>query len=179
MVLVLCLLIAYRVQVNKNTELMIENSRLAINNRQLQDGSLQVTTLLIKEKEVTGHLKRERDSLAAALEIKPKQITSIVYINNRITDTVKVTVPVIIAGINEWKILDSGDCFKWSANAFLKGDSLRIERTSYEGFNITTETFYRKRRYKFLFIPYGKYQNFQAVSSDCGISSIKTFNFTK
>lgn len=173
------LLIAYRAQVNKNERLIIENNRLSLNNSQLLSDSNETATLLLKEKEVTGRLKIERDSFAAAVKIKPEQITKIVHINNYIRDTIKVQVPVIITGKNEWKISDTGECFKWAANAILNGDSLKVTRMDFEYSNRTTETYYRKRPNKFLFIRYGKFQNYQAVSSECGTSAIKTFNFIK
>jgi hypothetical protein len=113
------------------------------------------------------------------LKIKPKQVEKIVYVDVFTHDTIKVPVPAEITGPDRWKITDTGKCFKWSANAFKQGDSLKIQRTLFEYNNRTTEVYYRKRPHKFLFIHYGKWQYISEISSECGQPVQKTFNFIK
>jgi hypothetical protein len=168
-----------KIQADKIKKRNAEIARLAENNEQLMANNAQTTTLYLTEKEVTGRLKTERDSLAAAVKVKPNQITKIVYVDNITHDTIRVEVPVAIVGKSAWKISDSGECFKWAANALLKGDSLSVQRTLFEYNNRITQLFYRKRPHKFLFIRYGPWENFQQVSSECGSTTLKTFNFLR
>jgi hypothetical protein len=166
-------------QSNKISKLKVDNARIEANNLQLMSDARQQSTLYLKEKEVTGQLKRDRDSLAKALKIKPKQIEKIVTVTNTIIDTVKISVPVTIEGVDKWKIRDKGDCFKWQGNAFKQGDSLRVERTAFEYSNKTTETFYRERPHKFLFLRFGKWVYKEKIDSQCGSSTEKVFNFIR
>lgn len=171
--------ITVNVQAKKLIKLRADNFRLEGNQFSLMSDARQQTNLYLKEHEVTGRLKRSRDSLAAALKVKPKQIEKIVYIDNSTHDTIPKEVPVYMTGTGGWKITDGNDCFKWSANAFLRGDSLKVERILFENNNRITQTFYRKRPYRFLFIKYGKWNYLQKISSTCGSSTIETFNFSK
>src|SRR5512135_447495 len=60
--------------------------RLTENYNQLMRDDLKTTTLFVKEKELTRKLKAERDSLAKALRIRPKDIEKIVYVTTTIRD---------------------------------------------------------------------------------------------
>jgi hypothetical protein len=156
-----------------------ENARIEANNLSLLD-DLQVNkTLYLTAKEVVGRISRERDSLAAALKIKPKQVETIVQVFNTevIHDTVPV--PVQVVGIDSWRIQDSGDCFKWEANATRRGDSLDVERTKFEYNNRTVQTYYRERPQKFLGIRFGKWVYKTRTSSDCGDTRTETVHFIK
>lgn len=155
-----------------------ERERIERNQEQLLSDARQQTELFLREKEVTGRLKRERDSLAAALKIKPKQVQKIIYIDNSTHDTIPVPVPVYITGPDKWKITDGNECFKWAANAFREGDSLKIQRTLFEYDSRTTQTFYKKAPHIW-FIRTGKWKYYQQISSTCGSTTIQTFNFTK
>lgn len=156
-----------------------EIARIAANNSQLMQDNAQTTTLYLVEKEVTGRLKMERDSLAKSLNIKPKQIEKIVYVVNSTHDTVIVEVPVIYQEANRWQISDTGKCYIWQGVAFLRDDSLKIQRTLFEYNNHTIETFYRKRPYKFLFIRFGKWRYHQKIDAECGSVQVKSINFSK
>lgn len=153
--------------------------RLKSNVFQLMAENRQKTTLYLTAKERTVKLNRTVDSLAKVLKVKPKQVDKIIYIENTTHDTVKVIVPATLTGKDYWYIQDSSKCFKWAANAYLWGGTLNVERTLYENKNVTTQVFYRKRPKKFLFIHYGKWQNLQEVSSNCGNSVLREFNFVK
>jgi hypothetical protein len=175
----LILLAENRIQSNKIAKQKADIERIEANNFQLMSDAHQQTTLYLTQKEITGQLKRQCDSLAKALKIKPKQIEKIVEVTNTIHDTVRVSVPVTITGKDTWKITDKGDCFIWSADAFKIGDSLKINRTSFEYDNKTTEVFYRERPFRFLFIKYGKWVYKEKIDAKCGNSTEKVFKFIK
>lgn len=171
--------VTVNIQTKKIKALKADNLRIENNQFALMSDARQQTNLYLREKEVTGKLKHERDSLAKSLNIKPKFIEKIVYIDNSTHDTVKVPVPSQITGKDSWKITDGNECFKWAANALKQGDSLKVTRTLFEYDNRITQTFYKKRPYKFLFIRYGKWQYLQKIDATCGNSTIQTFNFSK
>jgi hypothetical protein len=156
-----------------------EIDRITRNNYELMNDRDNQMELVLKEKEVSGKIKIERDSLAVLYAIKPKFITKIVTIDNSTHDTILVPVPAINTGLNTWDITDSGNCFKWAGNALKIGDSLKVERTLFEYNNKTTQTFYKKRPYKFLFIKYGKWDYVQKIDSECGENKIQDITFTK
>lgn len=167
------------IQAKRIKALKSDNARLDNNNYQLMAENRTQTNLFLMQKEVMGKLKAERDSLSKALKIRPKQIEKIIYIDNSTHDTIKINVPVVISGLDKWKITDGNECFKWAANALKQGDSLKVERTLFEYDNRITQTFYRERPHKFLFIKYGKWINKQRIEATCGDTKIQTFNFIK
>jgi len=169
--------VTVNIQTKKIKRLKSENTRLDNNNYQLMSDNRKQTNLVLKEKEVTGKLKKERDSLAKSLQIKPKQIEKIITIQNIVHDTVKISVPVEIVSKGVWNISDSDKCFQWHAKAVLKGDSLNINRTLFFYNNKTIEVFWQKRPFNFLFIHLGKPKNYQQISSECGEVIIKSFQF--
>jgi hypothetical protein len=152
--------------------------RLKSNVFQLMAEKRTETTLYLKQKEVSGKLSKERDSLAKALKIRPKEIQKIVYIDNTIIDTVKIPVPVQLKQ-DFWTLSDKSKCILWEAEVYLEDRDLKVWRTNLEYSNRITETFYRKRPSKFLFFRYGKYVNYQQVDAECGGVQIKEFNFVK
>lgn len=153
-------------------------ARLESNNFQLMSDSRNQTTLYLREKERTGKLNKAVDSLAKALNVKSKQITKVVYIDNVIKDTVKIPVPVQLHK-DFWTLSDTSHCIIWSAELYLDGTELKVWRTNLEDSNRITETFYRKRPKQFLFIKYGKWQNLRQIDAKCGGVSIQEFNFVK
>jgi hypothetical protein len=156
-----------------------EIARLELNNYQLMSDARQQTNLYFREKEVTGKLKRERDSLAGVLKIKPKQITKIIYIDNKIIDTVRLMVPVERLSKTEWMLRDSTKCLLYVAKLILEGDSLKSERQLFESDNRITQLFWRERSKKFLFIHFGKWKNYQKIEDNCGDPKIQTFSFIR
>jgi hypothetical protein len=171
--------VTVNIQAKKIKALKADNSRLSINNSQLLTDSLQQMTITLRQKEITGRLKIERDSLAAVIRIKPKQIDHIVYLNNFYTDTVKIEIPAMITGKNEWHIRDSTKCLKVAYKAKLDGDSLNVIRELLSYNNKTTQTFYKKRPHKFLFIRWGRWQYLQKIDSECGEVKYQNFIFIK
>lgn len=171
--------VTVNIQAKKIKAQKAEIERVQANNMQLMAENRRQTTLFLTEKEITGKLSHERDSLAKALKIRVKEITKIVYVDVITRDTIKVPVYVTIAGKDIWKIADAGECFKWSGNAFKTGDSLKVERTLFEYSNRTTEVYYKQRPFKFLFIRWGKWVYKADIKSECGNPVQKTINFIR
>lgn len=172
------LMVTVKIQAKRNKALTSDNSRLSNNNFQLMGDAMNYENYYLKEKEVTGKLKRERDSLAKSLSIKPKFVEKIITITNIQRDTVKISVPVTIIGKDYWKIADSSKCFKWQANALKRGDSLFVERTNYESLNKTTGVYYRNAKFIW-FIRVSKFKNFVRFNSTCGNPEVQEFSFIK
>lgn len=171
--------VTVNIQSKKINRLQTDNFRLEGNQFALLEDTKAQTTLFLKQKEITGQLLKERDSLAKALKIPPKQVEKISYNTITVHDSIDKPVLVFIAGQNFWKIKDKDKCFTWEADAFLLNDSLSVKRTDFSYQNKTTEIYYRKRPYHIWFIKYGKWIYKQKIDATCGNSTIKVFNFTK
>jgi len=165
--------------VKENQKYRSDNYRLESNQFQILSDVTQQTELYLKQKEVTGRIKRERDSLALIVKVKPKYITKVITETVTIKDTVFKEVSTTLISKGMWNISDSDKCFLWQAKAVLKNDSLLVNRTLFNYENKTTEIYWRERPHKFLFIKYGKFVNYQKKSSDCGSVQTKIFNFIK
>jgi len=172
-------IVTVKIQAKKIKAQKEEIDRVQLNNMQLMGENRQKTTLVLKERELTGKVLAERDSLAKALRIKPKQIEKIITNTLIDHDTIPVPVPVYISRQNFWKIKDSGSCFKWQADAFLLNDSLSVNRTLFFYSNKTTDVYFKERPRKFLFIRFGKWQYKQKIDSECGGISTKEITFLR
>jgi len=172
-------IVTVNIQAKKIKERDKEIARIQLNNIQLMAENKQKTTLVLKERELTGKVLAERDSLAERLKIRPKEILKVITETIIQTDTVIKKVPVYIAEQNFWKIKDAGPCFKWQADAFLKDDSLSVNRTLFSYSNKTTDVYFKERPRKFLFIRYGKWQYKQKIDSECGGISTREIQFIK
>jgi hypothetical protein len=136
------------------------------------------THQVYREKEVSGKLKSELDSLAKLLKVRPKQITKIEYVTQVIHDTINV--PVQITPFKDfWSIKDSAKCWIWEGEVRLTDERLTVKRTNFDYKNKTTEVYYRQRPKHFLFIRYGKFRNYKDEKSDCGNNVTKSFEFIK
>lgn len=175
------LLILYGYSItDKYTKEKEDRIRLENNQKQWMQDSLQMVEITLKEREVIGNIRWERDSLARALKVKPKSITKFITIENKVVDTVPQLIFVEVRGRDLWKIKDGGDCWRWEADAkLLDDDSLTINRTLYENTDITTQTFVKERKHQFLGIKFGKWQYKQHISSKCGTPRVETINFIK
>jgi hypothetical protein len=107
-----------------------------------------------------------------ALQIKPKEVTKIVYRYITDIDTVDRIVFVDYRKTH-WLVSDTGNCFTWSAMAFLSDTTLKVTRTDFTYANQTTDYFYAVRPKKFLFIRYGKKIVKQITVPKCGSASEK------
>lgn len=170
--------IGFNLQMKKIAKQKQEIERLKNNNSQLLADGIQIQNLILKQKEVTGRIKRERDSLAAVVKVKPKYIEKIITIDNTVFDTLKVTVPVYNAGPYTWKIEDGNKCFKWAAIAYRKGDSLKVQRTLFQFNNRTVQTFWKKAP-RFIGIRVGKWKYYQKIDAECGDVKYQAITFEK
>jgi len=137
------------------------------------------TTLFLKQKELSGQLLKERDSLANALKIRPKTITK--FVDRVITehDTVPGKVPVTEISKNTWKISDSDKCWTWTGIAKLSNDSLNVTRTLFDYHNKITDVFWSQRAKQFLWFRIGKKKTYHKTMSECGDVSTKEINILK
>lgn len=179
---VFCLILAWQVQVNikKYKAEKANRERLWNNNMQLIGENRSQINLVYTQKEWIRKVSAKYDSVLNVLKIVPKQVTKIVEKTVTVTDTVEKRVPVFIAGQNFWKIKDSGPCFKWQADAFLKEDSLEINRTLFDYKNKTIDVFSRKLKCKFLFFKfYSRKEVVMQSVSECGDSYTKTVSIIR
>lgn len=178
-----CLLFGLVATVNIQIKLIKKHKadicRLENNQTEMLKQNAITTDLNVKLSEVNGRLKAQRDSIARALQIKPKEIEKLVYITQYVRDTIDHPVYIIQSAKNHWTLTDSARCYIWKGEAFLHDNNMSIVRTDFTYLNKTTETFYKKKPHKFLFIRYGKTKYLKQVDSDCGQSYITTISFTK
>jgi len=165
--------------VKENQKYRSDNYRLESNQFQILSDATQQTELYLKQKEVTGRIKKERDSLALIVKVKPKFIEKIITIDNSTHDTIPVSVPVNNIDKNVWMLRDSSKCWKYASKLILEGSEIKGERQLFEYNNKTVQTFYKVRPHKILFIRFGKWVYKQKIDSECGEVSIQTINFTK
>jgi hypothetical protein len=149
--------------------------RLTSNIDQLLQENVNQTSLILTQKEVTGKVKRERDSLAKALQITPKQVVK--YVDRVIIqrDTVVKEIPVIVTGDHKWSFIDNGDCYVYKADVFYTNDTIHVKKTGFSYTNKIVDVFYWKRR----FWIFSKKKYFQETSQSCGSSSTKSVTFIK
>lgn len=148
--------------------------RLQKNQEQLIAENQHQTNLILTQKEVTGKVKRERDSLAKALKIRPKQI--IKYVDRIVKDTHIDTVSVMVTPYDgvSWKLTDADECMIWEGDAKLDGLNLGVERTKFEYTNKIVETYYWTQKRLLWLIPLEKKQYYQDVKQTCGESYINS-----
>jgi len=155
-----------------------EIERLKDNQQQLIDDAKQSFTLLIKEKELTGQLLRERDSLSTALKIRPKEVIKWVdrIVTEKITDTVEVESTILKE--MTWHLADGDKCWRWEGEAELNDLDLDVKRTLFEYRNKSTEVYWWQRR-KFLGLRIGKKEYFQKVTPECGDIIVRAVEIIK
>ena len=163
---------------NKLVKARQEIERLKDNQQQLIDDATHSFDLLIKEKELTGKLLRERDSLASALKIKPKQVIKYIdrIVTEKITDTVEVE-STILQNMT-WHLADGDKCWRWEGEAELNDLDLDVKRTLFEYRNKSTEVYWWQRR-KFLGLRIGKKEYFQKVTPECGDIIVRAVEIVK
>jgi hypothetical protein len=177
--LIILLAATIKIQSHQLKKINAERSRLESNQSDLLTENGELSVLSLRKDEVIGRYIRERDSLSEVLKIKPKQIIQVRYetIIQEEHDTIRV--PVEIITDHFWRISDTGNCFSWRADAFLRDDSLKISRTVFDYANKTTYTYYKKRPNKFLFIRFGKWEYLTNIVPECGEAKTEIINFLK
>jgi len=171
--------VTVKIQEKRIAKLEAENLRLEFNQSQLLKDNKELSVLTLRKDEVIGKYKLQRDSLAEALEIRPKEVIQIKTEIITQHDTIYVDVPVYNVSKDFWKIEDTGKCFVWKADAFLTDDSLNVKRTDFLYHNRTTFVYYKERPHKFLWFHFGKWQYFTDVTPECGEATTKEINFIR
>jgi hypothetical protein len=176
-VILIGLVITINVLINQKKDLISEVSRLETNNYQLMADKQKYTHLYLRQKEITGQVSRDRDSVLKRLNLRPKEVVKIVHEVIIQKDTVIKEVYVSNINVNHWLIADTGNCFIWTGEAFLNDDSLKVSRIGFDYQNKVEETFYRLRPHKFLFFRWGKWVNYQDKKPQCGEAYTEIFEF--
>jgi hypothetical protein len=174
---VFCLILAWQVNhfIAKYQDEKANRERLWNNNMELMALNRTQTNLVLTKDEFIKVLTDSTAALLNRLKIAPKQVTKIIEKTVTVTDTIEKPVPVFIVGQNFWKIKDSGPCFKWQADAFLRDDSLQINRTLFDYKNKTIDVFSRQLKGRFLFFKfYSRKEVVMQSVSECGESYTKT-----
>ena len=178
-IIFLVLVIAVNVQKKRIDHLKSETERLRNNQDQLTDDNAKLTVLNLRSNEIQGKVLSERDSLLKVLKLRPKEILKIEHNIIIQHDTIKVPVPAEQRARDYWFVSDTGKCFLWQADINLFGDSLAVDRTNFQYQNKITNTYYKKRPKKFLFIHYGKWNYRNEINATCGESKTEIINFIK
>lgn len=155
----------YMIQVGNVKELLQENTRrteLILTYQQAQE----VNTLRL-------------DSLVKAMGIKPKTVVKTIEKTVIQTDTIVKEIQVLVKGKDRWEISDKDKCFDWKGVAYLKDDSLKVDRVLFDYHNKTTDIYYKERPGKFLFIRYGKKKIYVKSVSECGESYTREISIVK
>lgn len=155
-----------------------EIERLKLNQQQLLAEKQQETYLLLTQKELTGKVLAERDSLAKALKIRPKEI--IKFVDRIITehDTVITEVESTWLKDMSWHLTDGDKCWKWEADAQLDGNDLNVNRTLFDYRNKSSEVYWWQRR-KFIGLKIGRKEYYQKVLPECGEMTVRSIEIKK
>jgi hypothetical protein len=154
--------------------------RLFNNNIELTAKDRHNVALIYSKDEFAKVMTDSLKSALKQLKIRPKTITKIIEKEVKVIIEVPVEVPVKVLGKDIWSISDSDKCFTWAGVARLKDDSLSVTREKFTYQNTTTDYFYRKLKFKFLFVKiYSRKEIDQKSISECGESTEKTITVIK
>lgn len=152
---------------NKLDKAKSEIERLKDNQAQLLASRAQDQALILTQRELTGKVLAERDSLAKALKIRPKEV--IKFVDRIVTETTRDTVEVESTFLQNmtWHLADGDQCWKWEADAKLNDLDLDVTRTLFDYRNKSTEVYWWQRR-KFIGLRIGRKDYYQRVLPECG-----------
>jgi len=163
---------------NKLDKARTEIERLKDNQVQLLAARAQDQTLILTQRELTGKVLAERDSLAKALQIRPKEV--IRYVDRVIIETIRDTVEVESTFLQNmtWHLTDGDKCWRWEADAKLNDLDLDVNRTLFDYRNKSTEVYWWQRR-RFLGLRIGRKDYYQRVLPECGDISTRSIEIRK
>jgi len=152
---------------NKLDKARSEIERLKDNQVQLLASRAQDQALILTQRELTGKVLAERDSLAKALKIRPKEVIKFVDRIVKETNTDTVEVESTFLQNMTWHLADGDQCWKWEADAKLNDFDLDVTRTLFDYRNKSTEVYWWQRR-KFIGLRIGRKDYYQKVLPECG-----------
>lgn len=155
-----------------------EIQRLKDNQAQLLASRAQDQALILTQKELTGKVLAERDSLAKALKIRPKEVIKFVDRIVKETNTDTVEVESTFLQNMTWHLADGDQCWRWEGEAELNDLDLDVKRTLFDYRNKSTEVYWWQRR-KFLGLRIGKKEYFQKVTPECGDIIVRAVEIVK
>jgi len=163
---------------NKLDKARSEIERLKDNQVQLLASRAQDQALILTQRELTGKVLAERDSLAKALKIRPKEV--IKWVDRIVTETITDTVEVETTILKDmtWHLADGDKCWKWEGDAQLIDFDLDVKRTLFEYRNKSTEVYWWQRK-KFLGFRIGRKEYFQKVTPECGDIIVRAVEIVK
>jgi hypothetical protein len=153
--------------------------RLWQNNVQLLAENNTQVSLILTQKEFARVMSDSTKSLLKRLQIAPKTVTQIVEKTITVHDTIKKDVFVYPLGDKQWKISDRDKCWKWEAVAKLIEDSLIVNRTGFDYKNQSTDVFFHRLKWKFLFIKVYSKEIIQNTVSECGVPESRIITVIK
>lgn len=152
---------------NKLDKARTEIERLKDNQTQLLASRAQDQALILTQRELTGKVLAERDSLAKALKIRPKEVIKFIDRIVKETNTDTVEVESTFLQNMTWHLADGDQCWKWEADAQLSGLDLDVDRVLFEYKNKSSEVYWWQRR-KFIGLRIGRKDYYQRVLPECG-----------
>lgn len=184
LVLAVFLIIAlwqFKVQGDKLKFEKSEKERIYVNwlnaNRDATYNSVQI----IREKELTAKMHRERDSLAKLVNTRPKFVEKIEH--RMIYYTLSGMVPVNVIPVSQFifNVTDSTKCFTWKGQVILSDNIPKVNRTGFSYHSEFTEVSASKiLKKKIWFIKFYDKKNVTVQLSDsCGTMVTKTTSFLK
>lgn len=153
----------------------IEIERLKDNIDNLLQENASLTVINLQKDEITGRIKRERDSLAEALKIKPRQV--IKYVDRIIYqhDTIVKIVEVKRLSDTSFYLTDKDKCWRWEGIAILENKELEVKRLLFDYHNEVFDLYYFKRKFPVL----GRKIYFHEIQQKCGGNYTREINFVK
>jgi hypothetical protein len=163
---------------NKLDKARSEIERLKDNQAQLLASRAQDQALILTQKELTGKVLAERDSLAKALKIRPKEVIKFIDRIVKETNTDTVEVESTFLQNMTWHLADGDQCWKWEADAQLNELDLEVNRTLFDYRNKSTEVYWWQRR-KFLGLRIGKKEYYAKILPECGEVQTKSIEIKR
>lgn len=156
-----------------------------------EQASEKVSRIELTYREFKDQATEREDSLLKQLDIKPKQVEKIVYIENTYTNTDTTPIPFIITGEEsiiidkpiKLKFVANIDCLSVSGNVYSKdvNSTMEISSIAYKNdFNYVA--YWKRREWRLLGINtriFGKKQGELKVTSTCGETIVKEIDIIK
>lgn len=167
-------LVVLKYKENRINYLSSQVERLKDNVGSLLEENADLKVLNLQKDEVIGSVRRQRDSLAERLKIKPKFIEKIIETKIIQYDTIEKIVEVKRMNDTVFLIKDQEPCWSWEGKVKVDSCGIEIRRMNFVYANTIEEVFFY--RHKFLFL--GK-KYYRKSIPKCGEVKVTEINFIK
>jgi hypothetical protein len=177
-ILIGSLFVSIRIIANQNKAI----ARLEQNQANLLTKEDVNTIVLLTTKELKETMSKELDSTLKANGIKPGQVTDVTNVYNTYNNydtTVIHPDPVIINKDTIYPVDNTVDCFTIKGYMQILAEKPVLTITERNYADSISMIGYWKRPHKFLFIKWGKKQNFIEASSKCGDVKVQKVDIVK